>query len=77
MLESLFKKVAGLKACNFIKKRHQQRRFPVNIVKFLRTHILKNIRETAASTSRLSYKVIFWSVFNFSFPDMTVFSITN
>ena len=37
MLESLFNKVAGLKACNFIKKRLQHRCFPVNIAKFLRT----------------------------------------
>ena len=35
MLESLFKKVAGLKACNFIKKRPEHRCFPVNIAKFL------------------------------------------
>ena len=45
MLESLFNKVASLKACNFIKKRFQHRRFPVNIEKFLRTSILKNICE--------------------------------
>ena len=37
MLESLFDKVAGLKVCNFIKKRLQHRCFPVNIAKFLRT----------------------------------------
>ena len=35
VLESLFKKVAGLKACNFIKKRPEHRCFPVNIAKFL------------------------------------------
>ena len=35
MLDSLFKKVAGLKACNFIKKRPEHRCFPVNIAKFL------------------------------------------
>ena len=32
-----------LQACNFIKKRLQQRYFPLNIAKFLRTPILKNI----------------------------------
>ena len=32
-----FEKVAGLKACNFIKKRLKYRCFPVNIAKFLRT----------------------------------------
>ena len=43
MLESLFKKVAGLKACNFIKKRPQHRCFPVNIAKFLILVIWENI----------------------------------
>ena len=37
MFESLFNKVAGLKAYNFVKKRLQQRLFPVSIAKFLRT----------------------------------------
>ena len=37
VLESLFNKVAGLQACNFIEKRLQQRCFPVNIAKSLRT----------------------------------------
>ena len=37
MLESLFKKVTGLKARNSIKRRLQQRCFPVNIAKFLGT----------------------------------------
>ena len=41
VLESLFNKVAGLKACNFIKKRFQHRRFPTNIAKFLRSSFLK------------------------------------
>ena len=34
---SLFNKYAGLKACNFIKKRLQHRYFPVKFAKFLRT----------------------------------------
>ena len=38
-------KVVGLKACNFIEKRLQRRCFHVHIAKFLRTFILKNIRE--------------------------------
>ena len=42
VLEFLFKKVAGLKACNFIKKLPQHRCFPVNIAKFLRLPISKN-----------------------------------
>ena len=41
----LFNKVAGLKACNFIKKRIQHEHFPVNIVKYLRTPFLKNLGE--------------------------------
>ena len=41
LLENFHKKV--LMACNLIKKRLQLRFFPMNIVKFLRTHILKNI----------------------------------
>ena len=43
VLESLFNKLAELKACNFIKKRLQHRCFPVKFAKFLRTPILKNI----------------------------------
>ena len=45
VLESLFNKVTGLQTCNFIKKRLQHRCFPVNIAKFLRTPVLKNICE--------------------------------
>ena len=43
-----FLKKAGLKACNFIKKRSQHRCFLVIFAKFLRINILKNIYETAA-----------------------------
>ena len=45
MLESLFNNVAGLQACNFIKKILQNRCFPMKFAKFLRTPILKNICE--------------------------------
>ena len=41
----LFNENANLQFCNFIKKRLQHWCFPVNIAKFLRTHVLKNIRE--------------------------------
>ena len=44
-LESLFNKVAGLEVWDFIKKRLQLSCFPLNIAKFLRTPILKNICE--------------------------------
>ena len=40
MLLSLFSKVAGLQACIFVKKRLQDRCFPLNIAKFLGTSIL-------------------------------------
>ena len=36
----------SLKACKFMKKRHQHRCFPVNIAKFLRTAFLKNTSKT-------------------------------
>ena len=45
MLKSLFNKVESIQACSFIKKRLQHMYFPVNIAKFLRTPILKNICE--------------------------------
>ena len=45
MLKSLFNKVADLKVWNFIKKKFQHRCFPVNIAKFLKSLILKNICE--------------------------------
>ena len=41
MLEPLFNKVAGLKACNFVKKRLQHRCFPLKFIKFLRTHFFR------------------------------------
>ena len=37
MLEAFFNKVAGLKACNFIKRRLQHRCFPEKFANFLRT----------------------------------------
>ena len=46
MLESLFNKVAGPQACNFIKK-IQYRYVPVKFAKFVRTPILKIIFDWA------------------------------
>ena len=43
MLESLHDKVAGLKGCNFIKKRLQHKQFPVDIADFLKAGLLGNI----------------------------------
>ena len=37
MYESIFSNAAGLKACNFVKKRLQHRCFPVKFAKILRT----------------------------------------
>ena len=45
VFESLFNKVTGFQVSNIITKRLQHRNFPVNIAKFLRTTILKNICE--------------------------------
>ena len=36
VLKSLFDKVVGLKACNFIKRRLQHKFFPMKFAKFLR-----------------------------------------
>ena len=45
VLESLFNKVAGPEAFNFITKTLHHSCFPVNIAKFLRTPFLKIICE--------------------------------
>ena len=42
MLESLFKEVTGMKACNFIKKILQHMCFAVKFAKFLSSPVLKN-----------------------------------
>ena len=49
MSESLFNKVAGVKACNFTKKRVLHRCFPVCFAKFLRTDIFYRTPSVAAS----------------------------
>ena len=41
MLESLFNKVTGTQACNFIKERLQHRSFPMKLAKFLRIPFLR------------------------------------
>ena len=41
VLESLFTKVTGLNACNFIKKRLRHRCFPVKFPRILRTSFFK------------------------------------
>ena len=53
-----FNKVAGLQVWHFTKKRLQHSFFPMNIEKFLRTLILKNICERLL----LSIKKLFWKI---------------
>ena len=45
MLQSVLNKVAGLRTCNFIKKKRQHKCFPLKFAKFLRILILKNTCE--------------------------------
>ena len=49
VLKSLFNKVAGHQNCNFIKKRLQQRCFPVKFSKLLRTLFLQNMSHRTCS----------------------------
>ena len=49
VLESLFNKIAGLAACNFIKKTLQHRCFPVKLAKFLRTPFFYRTPQVATS----------------------------
>ena len=60
VLELLFNKV-GLEVCNFIKKRLQHRCFLVNIAKFLRTFILKNILKGLLRTSNHKVSDKYWA----------------
>ena len=57
-----FNKVTGLQVCNVTKKKLQHRCFPVNIVKFSRTSILKNICERLLRSEVLPLsKKKYWS----------------
>ena len=52
VLESRFNEVAGLKACNFIKKRFQHRCFPVKFAKiFKNIYLEEHLRTTAFGRS--------------------------
>ena len=55
-LGSLFKNVAGLKAYSFIKKRPQNRCFPVNIAKFL--IVLISTYTTSAKDCFLTFSMV-------------------
>ena len=66
VLESLFNKAAGLKACSLIKKRLQHKCFPLKFAKFLKTPILKNICDNCFCTVHLvtvivTYKSVIYS----------------
>ena len=54
VLESYFNKIAGLKACNFIKKKLQHSCFPVNIAK-LKNIFFEEHLQTAASVSPITF----------------------
>ena len=54
MLESLFNEVAGLKACNFIKKEIQHKFFSVNIAKVLRTPFYRTDLVAASESCQTS-----------------------
>ena len=77
MSESVFNKVSGLQACNCIKKRLQQMFF-VNIVKFLRTSILKKICERLllkyiSNSYRLYYEFIHMKEFNVNTTEILIY----
>ena len=64
LFESLFNKVTGLRACNFIKKRLQHSSFPVQLDKFLKTSLLKNICE------RLFLFIVGLQAYNFHYRNL-------
>ena len=57
-LESLFNKVEGLKACNFIKKILEHRSFPVKFAKPLRTPLYRTPPLAASALARNSSNYI-------------------
>ena len=58
VLESLFNKVTDLKACSFIKKMLQHKRFPVNIAKYLKTPTIRIIcKRPLLSSQKTSLKI--------------------
>ena len=72
---SLFNKITGLQGCNFIKKRLQQRCFPVNIAKFFRIAIVKNIWERQELFFRTAF-LTFISIFYFTFVSLNTLTLT-
>ena len=56
VLESLFNKLIGLRACNFTKKRLQHRHFPVNIANFKNTYFEKLLRIPGSDSSYILHR---------------------
>ena len=56
VLESLFNKISGVKACNFTKKRLQHRRFPVNIAIFKSTNFENHPQMTASDSGYILHR---------------------
>ena len=57
----VFRTASCLQACKFIKMRPKHKFFPVKIVKFLKTHILKNISDRLV-LSEFSHFLEAWPV---------------
>ena len=73
MLES---QAYNLKDCNFIKKRLQPRCFLVNIAKFLRTAILKNISERLPLIFNKSFNQILHEQKHVTFNNAVTINLT-
>ena len=78
VLKYLFKEVAGLKSCNFIKKRFQHSCFPVNIAKFLITFFIEHLwclllRLINAKRYRKKLSWLYSSVFTVNFEHILQF----
>ena len=58
-MESVFNKVAGLEACNFIKKRFQHSCFPLKFAKFLRVTMWKTGKKLDLITNLARNGLIF------------------
>ena len=68
VLESLFNKCPGLKVCNFIKKRLQNRWFAVKFAKFFRTYFFtKHVRKLLLEISHELSHYCIWERWMVSF----------
>ena len=82
VLESLFNKAAGLRACNSIKKRLQHRLFPEKFAKFLRTRFFTEefqlllLRFNSYFERSSEQKLVRLSAINIRFSQKDVFAAT-